>query len=184
MVSANSVPVLSTSIAVLTAVYALCLVAFQSDMLPSWVNTFLLVVSIPVIGYLLSLLGSSMYQFGKCKKVDLKGIALSNTAILGTVGLGSFVLWLESVPVLKYIFGPYGPRNPVTGEEYSQDSKEYVESMENEKHYKVQFFSNIVKAVLPMYLTEPVKDGMAYAYWIFFLTLLPTYFLMSLNGAC
>ncbi len=184
MVSANSIPVLSTSIAVVTAAYAMSIVAFQSDMLPSWVNTFLLLVSIPVIGYLLSLLGSSMYQFGKCKKVDLKGIASSNTVILGTVGVGSLILWLEGVPILKYIFGPYAPRNPVTGDEYPQDSKDYIESMENEKHYKLQFFSNIVKAVLPMYLTEPVKDGVAYAYWIFFLTLLPTYFLMSLSSAC
>jgi hypothetical protein len=184
MVSANSIPVLSTSIATLTAAYAMCLVAFQSDILPSWVNTLLLIVSIPVIGYFLSLLGSSMYQFGKCKKVDFKGIALSNMALLGTVGFGSFVLWFESVPVLKYIFGAYAPRNPLTGDEYPQESTEYIESMENEKHYKIQFFSNIVKAVLPMYLTEPVKDGMAYAYWIFFLTLLPSYFLMSLSSAC
>ncbi len=105
-------------------------------------------------------------------------------ALLGTVGFGSFVLWFESVPVLKYIFGAYAPRNPLTGDEYPQESTEYIESMENEKHYKIQFFSNIVKAVLPMYLTEPVKDGMAYAYWIFFLTLLPSYFLMSLSSAC
>jgi hypothetical protein len=185
MASANSVSVLSTSIALLTAAYAMFLVVFQNTFeIPEWIKTFFMIVSIPVIGYLLTLFGTSIYQFGKCKKVDFRGIALSSTAILASLGFTSFVLYMESVPILKYIFGTYAPRNPVTGEEYSQNSNEYVKGMEDENHYKLQFFSNIVKAVLPNYLSDDVKGGFAYGYWVFFLTLLPSYFLMSLSSAC
>ncbi len=182
MESANSVTVLSISVALFTAVYAMFFVIFQNTVeMADWIKTFLLLVSIPVIGYLLTLFGTSIYQFGKCKKVDLKGVALSSTAVLGTLGFASTVLYMESVPILKYIFGTYGPRDPMTGEEYSPNTNEYVKAMENENHYKIQFFSNIVKAVLPIYLSDEVKNGLAYGYWIFFLTLLPAYFLMNIG---
>lgn len=173
----------STSIAIVTAACAMFLVVYK-DIFPESIQSLLLLLSIPVIGYLLTLFGTSIVQFGKCKKVDLKGIAVSSTAVLGTLAFASFVLFMESVPILKYIFGPFAPRNPVTGEEYSVNSSEYASAMEHENHYKIQFFSNIVKAALPVYISDDVKQGFAYGYWIFFLTLLPAYFLMSLTSAC
>jgi hypothetical protein len=186
MVSANSVPVLSTSIAVMTAAVGMGLILFQKtiDYLPNWVTTLIVLVAIPLTGYILSVLGSSIYQFGKCKKLDMKGILVSNTIVLGVLTVASSILAFEQVPILKYIFGAFPPRDPTTGEPYGQDTESYIKGMENENHYKLQWFSNIVKAALPMYVSESVKDGFSYAYWIFFLTLLPSYFMMSLQGSC
>ena len=186
MASASSVPFLSGGIAVLTALVAMALVVFknQVEFISPFMMSIIILITIPLTGYLLTFLGTSVYQYEKCKKLDMKSNAMSSLAVLGTVGLASSILAFENFPIFKYVFGEYAPRNPLTGEEYPSNSTEYMKAMENENHYKIQWFSNIVKSVLPVYVSEPVKDGFAYAYWIFFLTLLPSYFLMSLQGAC
>jgi hypothetical protein len=54
-----------------------------------------------------------------------------------------------------------------------------------EGHYKIQFFTNIVKAVLPTFVTEEnSKLGFVYFYWIFWMTILPFFFLLSVQGLC
>lgn len=186
MASASSVPFLSGGIAVITASVAMILVVFknQVESISPFVMTMIILFAIPLTGYLLTFLGSSIYQYEKCKKLDMKSNAVSSLAVLGTLGFASSVLAFENFPIFKFVFGEYAPRNPLTGEEYPSNSIEYIKAMENENHYKIQWFSNIVKAVIPIYVSDSVKDGFAYGYWIFFLTLLPTYFLMSLQSAC
>jgi hypothetical protein len=56
---------------------------------------------------------------------------------------------------------------------------------DTEAHYKIQFFTNIVKAVLPTFVTEEnSKLGFVYFYWIFWMTILPFFFLLSVQGLC
>jgi len=172
---------------IITAVFSALLVSnstFLTSFLPENIISLLILFIIPIFCYGLSFAMSAVYQFGKCKKVDVKGISVGNTAVLGTTGVLSGLLYLESIPILKYIFGPYAPRNEVTGLPLTEGTPEFTEAMSNEKHFKIQFFSNIVKSVLPVYLSESVKDGFAYMYWIFWMTMLPMYFLLSLQGAC
>jgi hypothetical protein len=81
------------------------------------------------------------------------------------------------------MFGEYGPTNPNTGEQYPPDSIEYKQGMETERHYKIQPLSSIVKAVLPIYYSESVKNGFTYMYWLFWSTMLPSFFLFTVQGA-
>ncbi len=178
---------LAIVVSIITATFSALLVSntsFLQAFLPDNIISLLILFIIPIFCYGISIAISAVYQFGKCKKVDVKGIAVGNTAVLGTTGILSGLLYLESIPFLKYIFGPYAPRNPMTGLPLTEGTPEFTEALSNEKHYKIQFFSNIVKSVLPIYLSEPVKDGFAYMYWIFWMTMLPMYFLLSLQGAC
>jgi hypothetical protein len=186
MASASSIPFLSAGISILTAFVAMVLVVYknQIEFLSPTMMSIIILITIPLTGYLLTFLGTSIYQYEKCKKMDMKSNAISSLAVLGSLGVASSVLGFENVPIFKYVFGEYAPRNPLTGEEYPSNSTEYMKAIENENHYKIQWFSNIVKSALPVYVSESVKDGFAYAYWIFFLTLLPSYFLMSLQSAC
>jgi hypothetical protein len=182
----NSVPILSLTVSLLVACVSAGVVAFLPryfEALPGWIIPLITLLFIPLFAYLVSLSGSSLYQYGMCKKVNLKTIATGNTVILGAVALISGLLFLENVPFLKYIFGEYGPTNPLTGEPFPQDSMEYQKGMESERHYKLQPLSGIVKTVLPVYYSEYVKDGLAYLYWVFWATMLPSYFLFTVQGA-
>lgn len=164
--------------AILTAFIAMILIAME--LLPLLLTSFL----IPLIAYLLSILMSVIHQYTQCKKVNLTSIATSNSVIVLTNACISGFLFLEGIPVLKYIFGEYAPRNPITGLPYDTNSAEYAAAMQTENHYKLQFFSGIVKSVLPVYISEQVKNGFVYFYWIFWLTLLPLYFVLSVQGMC
>jgi len=53
-----------------------------------------------------------------------------------------------------------------------------------EAHYKISFFSGIVKAVLPVYFDESTKEGTVYMYWSFWSVLLPWYFTLIVQGIC
>jgi hypothetical protein len=186
MESSASVPVLSFTISALVAGVAAGVVALLPryfESLPSWVIPLLTIIIIPLFAYLASISGSIIFQYGMCKKVNLKSISLGNMAILGLTSIVSIWLFLENVPFLKYIFGEYGPTNPTTGEQYPPDSVEYKLAMETERHYKLQPLSGIVKVVLPQYYSESVKDGVSYMYWIFWATMLPSFFLFTVQGA-
>jgi hypothetical protein len=150
------------------------------ELLPLWMSSVL----IPVLAYGISVLMSIIYQYSSCKKVDIGTIAMTDLLIGLTNGVAAGVLFLEGMPLLKYVFGEYAPRNPVTGLLYEPGTPEYDAGMESENHYKLQFFSGIVKAVLPVYISEQVKQGFVYFYWIFWLTLLPLYFILSVQGMC
>lgn len=162
------------------AVAVLAMVLISMELL----SPVLLIFIIPLITYGISIVMSSIYQYSMCSKLNIGSIALSNLFILGTTGATSLFLFLERLPILRTVFGPYAPRNPLTGLPYSENTDEYKIAMENENHYKIQFFSSIVKAVMPLYWTESLKDGFVYFYWIFWMTLLPLFFLLSVQGIC
>ncbi len=176
-----SVSTLSFSTSLLSASLAGAMVAILPQQLtsfPQWTVTLIVLLAIPIISYGISLSGSSLYQYGKCKKVNIKSISITNLIILATSFLVSGWLFLENLPLLKYIFGPYSPINPLTGEPYEAGSPEY----ESERHYKLQPLSSIVKAIFPVYWAENIKDGLTYVYWIFWAVMLPSFFLFTIQG--
>ena len=162
------------------AVAILAMVLISMELLPPYLTAII----IPASAYVISIGMSSIYQYSMCNKVSIGAIALSNLFVLGTTGAASLFLFLEKLTVLRMVFGEYAPRNPITGLPYSEESEEYKAAMVNENHYKIQFFSSIVKAVLPVYLSEPLKEGLVSFYWIFWMTLLPLFFLLSVQGIC
>jgi hypothetical protein len=104
--------------------------------------------------------------------------------VLGTTLFTSVLLFVEQIPLLKMFYpNGYAPRNPISGLPYSSESAEYIEGMANENHYKIQLFTSIVKAVIPVYVNDDTKLGIVYFYWFFFMTLLPLYFILTLQGS-
>jgi hypothetical protein len=170
------------SIALVTSILvgSIAMVIVASEFFPSWMN----VVIIPLVGYGISLAMSVIYQYSTCRKVSMVPIAIGDLGVLATTGILSLALFLEQIPFLKAIFGDYAPRNPITGLPYDPSSAEYAEGMANQNHYKIQILSGIVKAVIPVYASENVKSGFVYLYWIFWMTLLPFYFVLGLQGLC
>jgi hypothetical protein len=171
---------LSISIVSSLLIAAVVMTIISMEFLPLWMSSIL----IPVFAYGISVLMSIIYQYSTCKTVKLAGIASSNLFIALTNLVVAGVLFLEGIPFLKYVFGDYPPRNPITGLPYDPSSAEFAAAMETENHYKIQFFSGIVKAVLPAYISEQVKSGFVYFYWVFWMTLLPLYFILSVQGMC
>jgi len=178
MASSNSNVILAIISSIIVAVVALLCVSTQ--LLPSW----MIPIVIPIIAYLISVVISSIYQYSSCGTLNIQAIGLSNTFVLGTTAAASSILYLENIPFLKDIFGTYDPRNPYDGIPYEKGSPAWVVGMQNENHYKLQFFSSIVKAVIPMYFDENTKNGLVFFYWIFWTTLLPLFFLIGFQGFC
>ena len=150
------------------------------NLLPTWANP----IVIPLSAYWISIIVSLIYQYSSCGSVDIKGIGLSNLFVLGTNLVTTLILYVEGIPFLKQIFGIYPPRNPYDGLPYEEGSAAWLKGMENENHYKIQFFSSIVKAVIPIYVEDAMKNGFVYFYWIFWMTILPMFFLLSVQGLC
>jgi hypothetical protein len=169
--------IIAISTSILVAAIAMIFISMDFS---SWMYSAL----VPLLAYGISIGMSSIYQYSTCNNVLIKSISISNLFILGTTSLTTIVLFLESLPILKNIFGPYAPRNPITGLPYNEGSDEYVAAMASEKHYKLQFFSSIVTAVIPVYVSDTMKNGFVYFYWLFWMTLLPLYFLLSVQGLC
>jgi hypothetical protein len=48
----------------------------------------------------------------------------------------------------------------------------------------LEFLSGIVKGALPETMLETAKTGYVYVYWMFFMTLLPFYWLIGIQGIC
>lgn len=147
-------------------------------------STYMIAVMIPIVAYLISVIMSTIYQYSTCGTTNIGIILLSDLLVGATNGLAALFLSLESIPFLRYIYGSYPPRNPITGFPYLEDSPEFLAAMQNENHYKIQFLTGIVKAIIPAYVSEPVKNGFVYLYWTFWMTLLPLYFLLSVQGLC
>jgi hypothetical protein len=145
-----------------------------------WMNPFI----ISITAYIVSLIVSSIFQFTACKTVNITSISISNTFVIATTFATSLILYFEDFPFLKHIFGEYDPRNPYDGIAYEKGSAPWMVGMDNENHYKIQFFSSIVKAVVPMYVDDTIKTGLVYLYWIFWMTILPVFFLLGFQGIC
>lgn len=171
---------LSISIVSSILVAAIAMVLVASQFFPSWVNMLV----IPLAAYGVSIAMSVIHQYAVCKKITMVPIAIGDLGVMLTTGLLSGALFLEQIPFLKAIFGDYPPRNPISGLPYDPNSAEYVEGMTNQNHYKIQILSGIVKAIVPVYVGENVKEGFVYFYWMFWMTLLPLYFVMGMQGLC
>ena len=131
---------------------------------------------------MISVVISSIYQYSACGNVNIQAISLSNTFVLGTNLIASSILYMENIPFLKQFFGTYAPRNPYDGMPYEEGTAAWIAGMKNENHYKLQFLSSIVKAVIPIYFDENTKIGIVHFYWIFWATILPLFFLLSFQG--
>ena len=168
---------------ILSLVYALIisvlvLILITNDM----ISIPLIVPIIPAVAYAVSLGLSSIYQYSVCNKVSIGQIAISNIFIALNTLIATSILYIEQVPILKFIFGEYVPS---AGAEESTECCNKNPLKDTEAHYKIQFFTNIVKAVLPKFVSEEnSKLGFVYFYWIFWMTILPFFFLLSLQGLC
>lgn len=178
MASASTKIILSVVSSLIAGIIGMIFITM--NILPLWATT--LVISLTI--YIYSILISAIYQYSSCNTVNIKSILYSNIVVLLTNSFAMFILYLEGIPFLKQIFGEYPPRNPYDGLPYEVGTKPYIIGMENENHYKIQFFSSIVKAVIPMYIDDSMKNGFVYLYWIFWMTILPLFFLLSVQGMC
>ena len=155
----------------------LVLILITNDM----VSLPIIVPMIPAVAYAVSIGLSSLYQYSICNKVSIGQIAISNMFIALTTLIATSILYVEQIPILKFMFGEYVPSAGAEGPECCDKNG----LKDPEAHYKIQFFTNIVKAVLPKFVSEEnSKLGFVYFYWIFWMTILPFFFLLSVQGLC
>ena len=174
----NSKSIITIITSVLVATIALVLLSME--VMPVVAIT----VIVPIIAYVVSFLMAALYQYTKCNTLNISAAALSTLFVLGTTSITSLVLFLEDIPFLDSIFGSFPPRNPVSGLPYGEQTPEYILGMNSKTHYKLQFLTSIVKAVLPVYLSDSMKTGFVYFYWMFWMTILPLFFVLSVTGSC
>lgn len=181
--SESSKIILSIVYSLMISVLVLMLITNDMVSLP------IIVPMIPVVAYAVSLGLSSIYQYSICNKVSIGQIAISNLFIALTTLIATSILYMEQVPILKFIFGEYlpsayaGDAARLEGEGGECCNKNPLK--DTEAHYKIQFFTNVVKAVLPKFVSEEnSKLGFVYFYWIFWMTILPFFFLLSIQGLC
>jgi len=169
---------------ILSIVYSLMisvlvLILITNDM----VSLPIIVPMIPAVAYAVSIGLSSLYQYSTCNKVSIGQIAISNLFIALTTLIATSILYVEQLPILKFMFGEYLPSVGEAAEGPECCDKNGLK--DTEAHYKIQFFTNVVKAVLPKFVSEEnSKLGFVYFYWIFWMTILPFFFLLSVQGLC
>ena len=172
--SESSKIILSIGYSLMISVLVLMLITNDMVSLP------IIVPMIPAVAYAVSLGLSSIYQYSICNKVSIGQIAISNLFIALTTLIATSVLYVEQMPILKFIFGEYVPTADAAAECCNKNPLK-----DTEAHYKIQFFTNVVKAVLPKFVSEEnSKLGFVYFYWIFWMTILPFFFLLSIQGLC
>jgi hypothetical protein len=185
--SESSKIVLSIVYALIISVLALILITNDMVSLP------LIIPIIPAVAYVVSLGLSSLYQYSICNKVSIGQIAISNLFIVLSTLMATSILFLEQVPILKFIFGEYvstadagdAARLEGAGAGAGAECCNKNPLKDTDAHYKIQFFTNVVKAVLPKFVSEEnSKLGFVYFYWIFWMTILPFFFLVSIQGLC
>jgi hypothetical protein len=132
------------------------------------------------------LAASAIHQYFKCEKVDIASISLSNLAVLGTSAVTSGILLLENIPLKRFLFDEEKliPTYPTTGDPVPESSPSYKPLLESGAHLKFQFLSSIVRAALPVGLDANMQEGLIYFYYIFWMVLLPMYFLLGIQGFC
>jgi hypothetical protein len=153
------------------------------EFLPFYVTALLT----PAIAFGICFVLTLMIQQITCGKVNPGPAALGTLGVATSTGVATLILTLEDLPLLTFIeplTGPFVPVNPVTGTPYDTSSIEYATAMENQNHKKIQVFSNIVKKALPVGFLDSTKSAIATFYWMFWLTMLPFYFTLSLQASC
>jgi len=159
---------------------AIAMVLITNEFLPYFMN----VIIIPLVSYVIAVVISVIYQYSVCNQLTLSSITIGNLLIPLTNIVVGLILFIEQIPICKYIFGEYDPRNPVSGLKYDRNSAEYVEAISTGDHYKLQLLTNIVKSAVPVYFSNELKKGFVYFYWTLWGTLLPLYFLIGVQGMC
>jgi hypothetical protein len=141
---------------------------------------------IPLFAYQISVIASSIHQYFVCNKVEIQSLLLSNLSVLGTAGLASVLLFLENVNLKPLFFDPtlLVPSYPTTGDPVPESSPSYRAILESGAHMKFQLFSPIVRAVLPSGIDSGTGEGLIYFYYMFWMILLPMYFLLGIQGFC
>jgi hypothetical protein len=159
--------------AMILSVTASIFVAAMSAILLYYIDTnWISIIAIPAIAYVISTVVAIVYQLIKCGSLN-PSVAVSNLFVLGTTFIASTVLFLEQIPFWK----------PTSGEGDANASS-VANAAADDSMYKIQIFSSIVKAVLPTYLSESMKTSAVYFYWIFWMTILPLFFIMSIQDVC
>ena len=157
--------------AMILSVTASIFVAAMSALLIYFIDTnWISIVAIPAIAYVISTVIAVLYQLIKCGSLN-PAVAMSNLFVLGTTFLASTVLFLEQIPFWKPTSSANANANAEAGPV-------------DDSMYKIQIFSSIVKAILPVYFTEAMKTSAVYFYWIFWMTILPLFFIMSIQDVC
>jgi glucan phosphoethanolaminetransferase (alkaline phosphatase superfamily) len=157
--------------AMILSVTASVFVAAMSAILLYYIDTnWISIIAIPAIAYVVSTVVAIVYQLIKCGSLN-PSVAVSNLFVLGTTFIASTVLFLEQIPFWK----------PTSA---SSDAAVAVAAAADDSMYKIQIFSSIVKAVLPTDLSESMKTSAVYFYWIFWMTILPLFFIMSIQDVC
>ena len=171
---------LSVSYSFLVSVFVLLFLLFLASQFPDFISpgnleyspvfvkygVVLLFASI--VSYLLSLAFSYFNQVHSCDSADMSKIAVSNLLIPASVGATSAWLLLENLPLKG------APSIPPTFEE--------LEKQPNQNSF--QFLLKLVQDVLPETWNHSQKEAVAYMYWIFWATLLPSHFVMKLQSLC
>lgn len=179
MASTGSLNMAAMITALIVAMIPLMIISMSGSL------SIIFTLALPVVIYLITSGMTAVYQYARCNTLNITSAFFTNLMVLGSTLFTSVLLFVEQIPLLK-IFYPdgYAPRNPVSGLPYSPDTAEYIEGMKNENHYKIQLFTSIVRAVMPVYVNDNTKLGVVYFYWFFFLTLLPLYFILTIQGTC
>jgi len=126
---------------------------------------WLTVILIPTVSYVISLISSAVIQYINCNTVDAT-IMISDLFVLGTTFVASIILFAEQQQIFPV-------ETPTEG------------STDIFNNGKIQFFSSIVKAAIPSMVTEDKNKMMfVYFYWIFWMSVLPLYFLSSIQSMC
>ena len=126
---------------------------------------WLSVILIPTVSYIISLISSVVIQYINCNTVD-GTIMVSDLFVFATTFIASSILYAEQQQV-------FAVDTPTEG------------STDIFNNGKIQFFTSIVKAAIPSMVTEDKNKMMfVYFYWIFWMSVLPLYFLSSIQSMC
>jgi hypothetical protein len=120
--------------------------------------------------YLLSCGVSAIYQQAVCGSLNIQNIFLSNLIILRNAVITCAALYIDSYPFFDKFVKPTAETAHATGDVSGKRG--------------IEFLSGIVKAALPETMLETAKTGYVYVYWMFFMTLLPFYWLIGIQGIC
>jgi len=122
------------------------------------------------ISYFASCAVSIMYQYSVCGFINAKGVFVSNTIILRNSIITCLLLFIDMYPFFDKTVQPTAESSAASGDVSTKRG--------------IEFLSGIVKNVIPDYVDETVKNGLVHVYWLFWMTLLPTYFLVGVQGIC
>ena len=125
-----------------------------------------------ILSYLIACGTNFIFQYAACNTVNPGNIFLSCLIVLRNISIICLALYLDTYP-----FFSVPPKT-------ESESGPVPEGQEIGQRKGVEFLSSIVKAILPEGMSDTTKTGIVHVYWTFWMTLLPIYFLVGVNGIC